>query len=209
MPRHSLSIGFDILLPIVFGTLFILHVMFVMAVSSVWFALLYMRSNSRRDKNLSPMPLLGTLVAIGLFTTIVLAAHWYQPAKRERQLMERRVSLPADDVTLADLSFYFSRWNDEHPVLSSFTFSDADKDKVIHLPSKNPTVRQTLDAIQRDAGIEGQFRHCGNGFSILYGPDCCFGLNVHARGIQGEPFDVSEYAYQKLAELNARQHSVP
>ncbi|MFN3150089.1 hypothetical protein [Bremerella sp.] len=209
MSRHSISIGFDIVLPVVFGTLFVLHVILMLGVSSVWFALLYIRSNSRRDKNLTLLPLPGTLVAVGLFTTIVLAAHWYQPTKWEQQLMERRVALPTNEILLADLSFYFSRRNEDRPVLSSFTFRQEDRDKIIHLPSKNPTVRETLEAIQRDAGIEGRFLHCGNGYSVLFGPDCCFGLNVSASGIRGEPFDVIEYADQKLADLNAPQAPAP
>lgn len=205
MPRYSISIGFDLVLPIVFGTLFVLNIVFMLAVPVAWTILLYMRSNLRRDKNLSPLPLPRNLIAFGLFGIIVLAAHWYQPTKWERQLMERQVTVPAKDITLADLSFYLSRWNENRPILASFTFAETDKDKIIHLPSNSPTVRQTVEAIQRDSGIEGRFLHCGNGYSVLFGPDCSFGLNFSDCGIRGEPFDLYEYADQKLTELHAPQ----
>ncbi|QDU76697.1 hypothetical protein Pan97_37520 [Bremerella volcania] len=97
MPRHSISIGLDIVLPIVFGTLFVLNIVFMMAVPFAWMALLHMHSDSRRDKKLSPLPLFGSSVGACIFGTIVFSAASYEPTKTRLQHLSHELRFPSKD----------------------------------------------------------------------------------------------------------------
>jgi len=208
MPRYSLSIGFDILLPIVFGTLFVLNIHFMFVVPFAWLFLLLMRSNSRRDQNLSPLPLAGSVGGALIFGTIVAAAASYEPTKTRQKHLNRELTFSTKNIELAELAFLTSRENEDRHFTINYSFCDADKHNVIHLTGTTVTLQQLLDAIERDTGMKGEFHSCGNGYSVLQGVDWGFGLSVHASRIQGETFDVYEYAYKRATEPHQAEESI-
>jgi len=202
MPRHTISIGFDIMLPMVFGSLFVVNILFMVLVPVAWFALLYVRSSSRRDQKLAPLPLSGCLVGAFIFGTIVVAAASYEPTKTKIRHLSRELSFPTQDIELAELAFLTSRLNEARQVTIHFSFPETEKHKTVRLPETTVTLQQLLDAIERDTGMTGRFYSCGNGYSILQGEDCSFGLYVSGKYYTTEEFDLFAYADERFEQLS-------
>ncbi|MEW4561128.1 hypothetical protein AB1K70_01295 [Bremerella sp. JC770] len=202
MSRHTISLGFDVVLPIVLGILFVLNIMLMVLVPIVWIALLSVRANSRRDRQLSPLPIAGCLLSVLLFGTIVFAAASYEPTKTKLQHLSREITFPTQDVELAELAFLTSRLNESRQFTIRFSFPDADRHKTVRLPETTVTVKQLLDAIERDTGMTGRFHSCGNGYSVLQGEDCGFGLYVNGKYFTNEEFDLFAYADDRFKRLS-------
>jgi len=200
--RHSFSFGLDLVLPILFGVLFVLDINLMLAVTAVWVGILTLRSNARRDRKLSPLPLMGSLVSAVIFGSIVYAAASYEPTMTKLQLLSREISFPAKEIELAELAYLTSRANPDRQFTIRFSFPDADKQQVVHLPDQTVTLRQLLDAIERDTGMQASFSSCGNGYSILRGKDCCFGLHIQASYLGEEPFELYAYVDERFERLN-------
>ncbi|WP_146115806.1 MULTISPECIES: hypothetical protein [Pirellulaceae] len=202
MPRHSLSIGFDIVLPIILGTVFVLNIMFMLLVPLVWVILFHMRSNARRDKRLPALPLFGNLVGACTFAAIVYAAASYEPTKTKLQYLGREQTFPLKRIELGELAYLTSSSNVDRQFTINFSFPDAQKLQVVHLPDETVTLQQLLDAVEHDTGMEGRFHSCGNGYSIIQGEDCCFGLNIGGTYFTEEAFDLDAYEEERFKRLN-------
>jgi hypothetical protein len=51
-------------------------------------------------------------------------------------------------------------------------------DKQIRFRTTDITLREFVDTIESQSDLRHRFMHCGNGSSILFGGDCCFGLRL-------------------------------
>jgi hypothetical protein len=49
-------------------------------------------------------------------------------------------------------------------------------ERVVRFPSKEPTIGEFIAAVESQTALRHRFHHCGNGYTILWGGDCSFGL---------------------------------
>lgn len=153
--------------------------------------------------------MLNCFVSIILFGGIVAAASAYRPSKIEAQLLHREFKLPASQMTLAELSYTATYDRQVFPMTISFCFADADKETLIKWQRQGVTLGEFLDAIESHSVLRRRFMHCGNGYTILGGGDCSFGLYVRDPKLAVPPFprtrfDVESYAAIRNRQINAR-----
>ena len=91
----------------------------------------------------------------------------------------------------------------------SFCFADADKNTVVEWPRRDLTIGEFLDAIESQTVLRHRFMHCGNGYTVLGGGDCCFGLYVRDPELAVPPFprerfDVDDYAAVRDRRITKR-----
>ena len=144
-----------------------------------------------------------------LFGGIVAAAAAYRPSKIEEQLLRREFTLPATQMTLAELSYTATFDRQAFPIALSFSFADADKETLIKWQSQDVTLGEFLDAIESQSVLRRRFMHCGNGNTILHGGDCTFGLYVRDPELTVPPFprtrfDVDAYAANRNRQITVR-----
>ena len=141
------------------------------------------------------------LASMLIFFGLVGSAAAYRPSKTEEQLLRREMTLPATQMTLAELSYVASYQDDRRifPVRISIRFADADKGMLIKWDRQDVTLGEFLDTIESQTHLRRRFMHCGNGYTILRGGDCCFGIHMRdpnplASSAPREQFDVDSYA---------------
>ena len=153
--------------------------------------------------------IVNCFVSILLFGGIVAAAAAYRPSKIEEQLLRREFTLPATQMTLAELSYTATFDRQAFPIAISFSFADADKETLIKWQSQDVTLGEFLDAIESQSVLRRRFMHCGNGNTILHGGDCTFGLYVRDPELTVPPFprtrfDVDAYAANRNRQITVR-----
>lgn len=124
---------------------------------------------------------LGAFAGTTVVCAVLLAAAFYRPAKIAEQELDREVSLDATAMSLGQLGQYCQQRHDQLPVHVSFEFDERDarqKELVVHWPSRRLTLRQFVQSIESQTPLRGHFSSCGNGWTLLYGPDCSFGLSL-------------------------------
>ena len=140
-----------------------------------------------------------------LFGGIVAAAAAYRPSKIEEQLLLRKLTLPATKMTLAELSYTATYDRQVFPMTISFCFADDDKETLITWPSLDVTLGEFLDAIESQSVLRRRFMHCGNGYTILGGGDCSFGLYVRDPKLAVPPFPRTRFDVESYAAIRNRQ----
>lgn len=126
---------------------------------------------------------------IGLCGVIMLLAY-LNPWKTEDLLKDTTVSLPSNRCTLAELEAISRRAGDiDGPIRVGawFTFAAEDAEKVIVFPSRTLTLRAFIESIESQSVLQHKFMHCGTGWSILRGGDCCMGLVIRDVELVGPP----------------------
>ena len=101
------------------------------------------------------------------------------PVKTVDALKLRPVSLPKLEWTLTEICEWV-RDRDNVPVDVSFDAPEADTAAIVRFPRKSLTLGDFIAAIERDSGRRHRFLHCGNGWTVLWGGDCSFGLRFEA-----------------------------
>jgi hypothetical protein len=48
--------------------------------------------------------------------------------------------------------------------------------RIVRFPSRDLTVAAFIAAIEAQTPLRHKFQHCGNGYTILWGKDCAFGV---------------------------------
>ena len=149
------------------------------------------------------------LISILLFGGLVGSAWAYRPTKIEDQLLRREIKLPATQMTLAELCYIAAYDRQVFPISISFCFADADKETLIRWQSQDVTLGKFLDAIESQSVLRRRFMNCGNGYTILHGGDCTFGLYVRDPELTVPPFsrtrfDVEAYAANRNPRITAR-----
>jgi hypothetical protein len=56
------------------------------------------------------------------------------------------------------------------------TLLDADASQVVEWPARELSLRQFVEALETQTDLRHRFLSCGNGYSLLKGPDCGFGM---------------------------------
>jgi hypothetical protein len=111
-------------------------------------------------------------------TLIVLVAA-VAPGKVEDRQRARHITMPKQVMTLAELAepvehgwhrFYYC----------SVNVPTGQADRLVWFPSRELTVGEFISAVEAQTPLRHRFHHCGNGYTILWGGDCSFGLRFHA-----------------------------
>ncbi len=140
------------------------------------FLVLSVRKQLRRRRFALATALFTTHVAF--FAGIVTAAY-LAPGKTTDRFLDRRITLPKSSMTLAELE---GDPDGPRPFwrLSSVRIlaPDDEKTKLIAFPEATLTLRQFVRAIESQSTLRRRFHHCGNGWTVLRGGDCSFGLSL-------------------------------
>ncbi len=119
---------------------------------------------------------------------LVLCGAWIAPVKTTQDVLRRIITFDRRQMSLEQLDAYVSSPENRQrlPVKVELAFAVDDKDMVIVLPSERISVADFIDSIQSQTKLRARFEHCGNGWTLLWGGDCCFGLFIVDSGLRGE-----------------------
>ncbi|MEM9186660.1 MAG: hypothetical protein AAGB00_09220 [Planctomycetota bacterium] len=112
---------------------------------------------------------------------VVLAAACLWPGKTCDRLLDQPVRLGAAAYTLAELCDATTlppRTKVELPVTVTWTFAPEDAEKSVAFAGAELSLRHFVAAIESQTSLRHRFVHCGNGWTLLRGGDCCFGLSL-------------------------------
>ena len=199
MRRKTISIS-DVLVSAACGTIAAVSVIpFSFAALIVFSVATFRMARARVRSGLLRLATVNCLVSLLIFGGIVVSAAAYRPSKIVEQRLRREIKLPANETTLAELSYTAAAERWVFPITISFDFADADKGTLIRWHSQDVTLGEFLDAIESQSVLRRSFMHCGNGYTILGGGDCSFGLYIRdpelsASRLPRKRFDVDEYA---------------
>jgi len=121
-----------------------------------------------------------TLATYATVTAVIVVAAILAPVKTTEQVLDRPLALPKTELTLAemdpDANYESTRWLPRYIHVATDSDSAA---KPIRFRAKDITLREFVETIEAQSTLRHRFWHCGNGYSILFGGDCCFGLSLH------------------------------
>jgi hypothetical protein len=140
----------------------------------------------RRYRRLGKRSILVTQFGV---LAVVLVGAALAPCKTTDALLARRVHLDARQMSLQQLDAYVSspESRQRFPIWASFAFAEDEKDEVVSWPSEDMTLAEFIAAIESQTVLRHRFRHCGNGWTLLSGGDCSFGLIIRDRGFAADP----------------------
>lgn len=134
----------------------------------------------------SHRPRLGSVFSIVLIHVVVgvavIAMATAAPVKTKDRLLVRHVTLPKAEMSLGELKaladddlrpFHF-------PVRVRISFEPVDSGRVVRWSGREMNLREFLAAIEGQTRLRHQFGGCGNGSTILFGGNCCFGVSLCA-----------------------------
>lgn len=98
----------------------------------------------------------GFLVRAAVVVAVVFAAASFTPAKQENR---RRIALTGTQVTLEELA----------REARMFGFPQEMMSRPVTLPSSRPTMREAMDAVEKQTEYRCTPGCCGNGITVLWG----------------------------------------
>lgn len=149
------------------------------AAGLLWSALLVI-SIRRYERRGQPR---GALCAIALEAVIVVAIVVWAiaaPGKIKDEVLDRPVRLPKAEMTLAELK----QLAEENPHWQSFPthvsvqLRGIDASTDVHFRGRAMSLREFVADVESQTPLRHRFGSCGNGYTILGGEDCCFGMNL-------------------------------
>lgn len=130
-------------------------------------------------------------------TTILAAAAIHKPSKTTERVLSQRMTLQSKQMSLAELDFHCTFNREQFPIRISLSFADKKKNTMVRWDDRELTLRDFLGTLQAQTGLTHEFGHCGNGWTLLNGGDCSFGLMVFDPDVAGpsrEPvFETGSY----------------
>ncbi len=204
MLRKSLSIS-DFLVSAIFGTITAVSVVpFSLIALLVFCVTLFGAARARVRSGRARFATVNFVVSIMLFGGILATAAGYRPSKIEEQFLRREINLPVTQMTLADLSDAAAYDRQTFPITISFSFADADKEKLIKWHRHDVTLGEFLDGIESQSVLRRRFIHCANGYTILHGGNCSFGLYVRDPELVSPPFPRTRFDVEAYAAIRNR-----
>jgi hypothetical protein len=100
------------------------------------------------------------------------------PGKVVDRFEAQAITLPKQAMTLDELAnpiehgwgrFYYG----------FMSVPDGLADRVVRFPSRELTVGRFIEEVEAQAPLRHRFAHCGNGYTVLWGGDCSFGLQFY------------------------------
>ena len=112
---------------------------------------------------------------------LILAVAALAPVKIAQQYLGRSIRLGTKQMTLQQLDAYVASLNnrDQVPIRMAFHFAEEDKDKTVEWPSEQMTLHEFVAGIESQTTLRHRFVHCGNGWTLLWGGDCCSALSIY------------------------------
>src|SRR4029450_12433064 len=148
------------------------------ATFALWLALL-VRSSRRQLRQQRPaLAFASVMTQVAVIAAIVTAAH-LAPGKTTDRFLDRTITIPEMRMTLAGLA---GDADGPRPAWCPFSLSisvpEDERTTVIVFPETTVTLRQFVCAIESRSTLRHRFAHCGNGWTVLWGGDCSFGLHL-------------------------------
>jgi hypothetical protein len=181
MPWVLVAFG-SVLMALVLGTIVVVTPLGIRELAALaWMIALgvVVRRISRRgERKLAAMFLVLQIIV----ACAVLVAASAAPGKTKDKVLSKHMALPGQDLTLAELQQcleFSGRPIDRVPIRISLTFAEGDGATEIHFPAENLTLREFIASLESQSNLRAKlkFSSCGNGHTILWGEDCCFGLH--------------------------------
>ncbi|MEZ6041109.1 MAG: hypothetical protein R3C20_11420 [Planctomycetaceae bacterium] len=120
-----------------------------------------------------------TIATYIVVTSFVIVAAVLAPVKTTERVLENPLVLPGTELTLAEMDreadFESTQWLPRYIYVVT---TSENADKQIRFRTTDITLREFVDTIESQSDLRHRFMHCGNGSSILFGGDCCFGLRL-------------------------------
>ena len=118
------------------------------------------------------------LQGAGMSAIVLLATS--APNKVVDQQMSRRITLPKQVMTLAELANPVEHgWNRYY--YCSVNVPESLAGHAVQFPSRELTVGEFISAVEAQTPLRHRFHHCGNGYTVLWGGDCSFGLHFRVQ----------------------------
>jgi hypothetical protein len=120
-----------------------------------------------------------TLATYIVTAVLIVVAAIFAPVKTTERVFDRQMVLPKTDLTIAEMDRETNFENTEWlPRDIYVTTTPQNADRQIRFRTTDITLREFVDTIESQSELRHRFMHCGNGSSILFGGDCCFGLRL-------------------------------
>ncbi len=120
-----------------------------------------------------------TFATYVVVTSSVIVAAVLTPVKTTERVLESPLVLPKTELTFAEMdretNFENAEWLPRYIYVAT---TPENADQPIHFRATDITLREFVDTIESQSDLRHRFMHCGNGSSILFGGDCCFGLQL-------------------------------
>jgi len=113
------------------------------------------------------------LTAMSAIVLVAVSA----PCKIVDRVKARHMSLPRQTMTIAELQEPESHELRRPTCYYSLGAPVGLTGRVVRFPSSDLTVGEFIAAIEAQTPLRHRFGHCGNGWTILWGGDCSFGLS--------------------------------
>ncbi len=151
---------------------------FNFAVFALWMALLVSAVWKQVRQQHPTTAWTSAILQVAVVALIVTAAH-LAPGKTADRFLDRTITIPRNRMTLAELEGdpdgFAPQWR---PFSLSITVPQDESAKTIAFPATTLTLRDFVHAVESQSTLRHRFAHCGNGGTILWGGDCCFGLHL-------------------------------
>lgn len=120
----------------------------------------------------------AVMMQVAVIVAIVTGAH-LAPGKTTERFLNRTITLPESRMTLDELAGDPNASRPEwRPLWVRISVPDDEKTQVIVFPETTISLRQFVRAVESQSTLRHRFAHCGNGWTILWGGDCSFGLHL-------------------------------
>ena len=142
-----------------------------------------------RRKNPLAFGVASVLIAMCGFFGTVYAAH-LAPFKTTESYLNRTLELPRTTIALRELACLDDDYRATLYLRGiTVSISDDQVEQKVTFPSTKLSLREFVDAVERQTSLRHRFGHCGNGSSILWGGDCSFGLQLRPEPSWGDSDD--------------------
>jgi hypothetical protein len=116
-----------------------------------------------------------------VLAAVILAAH-IAPVKTVDKVREQSVVLPKIEMTLTELHEYAEGVVAQRPrFVTGMMEPGAEALETVRFPARRITLGQFVESIEDQSRYHGRYSHCGNGWTVLWGGDCSFGLYLSRR----------------------------
>src|SRR5262249_35342995 len=142
---------------------------FIAWVSALVVSLVQLRG--RRDGSAGAV-LLAQVAVVAAVVSLAAVA----PVKTRDRLLSGRVILPKAEMSLRELQDYAEGDGRQcFPVRLWLSYPESQAARAVRWAARGMTLREFLDTIEGQSRLRYRFGGCGNGTTILWGGNCCFG----------------------------------
>lgn len=172
------------LIPLILGSLFAMLVLPLHAlVFWVWLCVLVVAARRHFKAQQTSLGRAAIGIQVFVMVAVITAAH-LAPVKTTDRVLSQPVTLARMEMTLGEIQECADPdCREAFPIRTSRSVAEADASVLIRFPSNQLTLRQLATAIEDQSKLRHSFAHCGNGWTLLWGGDCSFGM------IMREPYE--------------------